>query len=244
MPRINAEITVQVAQETSFEEVLFERAFTQVIDSLVRAESGLYMLAAGELNTPVDFGDVAQARMIYIEADGELEVTFGGVPGTVATLLGAGASFPTGFAGGEAFSFKVDGVAVAGTFLIGDQTLQQVVNRLNATAMLAGIAFVPFVVEGGQIRMSGAVASLTGKVEVLTANATIGFPSVTSDLGTDPILGVAPMQLQRPIDLSASSAETLKAYLFATVKTTNVLLSNNSASQVTARVMIAGDFTV
>lgn len=240
--RHSVEMTLDVGLGATLTPALFSGSVSQALDSLARAESGTYSLDAGEQNVQVDFGDVAQARLIWIDADGALEVTLGGTVGTVATLLGVGGTFPTAFTGGQAFSFKVDGVTVAGTFLVGDQSAVQCAQRLNSAAVLAGLAFLPFTVDGGQIRVSGANASLAGKVEVLTINAVLGFAALTSDLGTDPLIGSAPIQLRKPIDAAASSADGVSVYALLTAVTGSITLTSLETAKVTTvRVAIAGD---
>lgn len=239
--RQSIECTFQVGQDTSLDEKVFDAKISALLDTCDHAESGVYTLDGSEVNVVVDFGDVTEARCIWIESDGDLELTIGGIPGTVATLLGSGGSFPTGFAGGEAFSFRVDGTLVAGTFLDADESLQQVVNRLNAAAMLAGLGFVPFEVVSGQIRLSGNLATSVGKVEVVTANATIGFPALTSDNGTDASGSAAPQQIRKPLTTDANNDAV--AFYFATVKTTSLVLANLSTSVTTVRVCIVGDVT-
>lgn len=220
----------------------FSGDLSQLLDSLGHCEAGVYTLAPLEQNMQVDFGDVLEARLIWIDADGDLAVTLGGTVGTVGTLLGVGGTFPTGFTGGQAFSFKIDGVTVSGTFLVGDQTAAQCAARMNAAAMLAGLTYVPFAVEGGQIRANGSDASSVGKVEVLTINAVLGFAALTSDSGTDPLVGSAPIQLRRPIASNASSAAGVKVYALLTAVTGSITLTSLSADQaVTARVAVVGD---
>jgi hypothetical protein len=162
--------------------------------------------------------------------------------GTVATLLGSGGTFPTAFSGGQAFSFAIDGVTVSGTFTSGDQTAAQCAARMNAAAMIAGFAYVPFVVEGGQIRVNGSDASSAGEVEVLTINATIGFSALTTDSGTDPLTGSAPIQLRRPISADAESAEGVSVFALLTAMTGSITLTSLDPTKVvTARVAIVGD---
>jgi hypothetical protein len=230
--RHSVDMTFQVGLGSSLSPALFSGEFSQLLDSLARAEAGTYSIAPGEQNVQVDFGDVAQAR----------EVTLGGSVGTVGTLLGVGGTFPTAFVGGEAFGFTIDGTAVTGTFQAGDQTAQQCVNRLNAAAMLAGLDYVPFVIEAGQIRVSGSDASASGAVSVTTANATLGFPTTTSDSGTDPLAGSAPIQLRRPIDPNAESAEDVKVFALLSAMTGSITITSLEVQRTTtARVAIAGD---
>lgn len=95
-----------------------------------------------------------------------------------ATILGAGGTFPTGFSGGEAFDFTVDGVNIAGTFTAAAQNIGDVVNELNQAAVGAGFAYLPFAADvSGQVSVTGQETGSDGSVVVNTANATIGFPT-------------------------------------------------------------------
>lgn len=241
MPRVQMEVSTQVGQDNSLTDCLFHRDFSQFTDALDHASSSQLVLAAGESQS-VDFGDVTEGRYLYLEADGELAAAVNGVAPTVATLLGAGGTFPTGFVGGEAFSFRVDGVTVSGTFTSGAQTAQQCVNELNARAMLAGLSFVPFQVVGGQVFLHGNNASAAGKVEVLTINALLGFAALVSATGTDADGVTAPIQLARPVDLASGTAVESRVVWLATMRFTALVLTNPSQTDsVRVNVAIAGD---
>ena len=238
--RINTELKFQVGQDGTLDDCIFSRDFTQLLDTMDHAQSGKYTLAAGEQNVTLDKGDVSAIRVLYLEADRSLDVSLGGTSGAAATLLGAGGAFPTGFAGGELFTAVIDGTTVATTFTVAAQLVQDVVNEINAAAMLAGLGFVPASVEGGQIRINGALVNATGEVEVSVVNATIGFAALTTVNGSDPNGASAPMLVARPA--SDLNTETVKAYLFATVSTTSVVVSNPDASNpVEVRYAIVGD---
>lgn len=236
--RHSVEMALQVGQDQTLDEKIFDGAISLLIDTCEHAEAGVYTLAANELNVAIGFGDVALSRLIWIEADGDIEVSIGGTPGDAATLLGAGGTFPTNFAGGEAFSFEADGVAITGTFLVGDQSLQACVNRINAAAMLAGLAYVPMTVVGGQMRITGALASEAGTVDVLVANATIGFPAITSATGTDASGAYAPEIL-----VGAENEDATQTFYCATVRTSSLVISNREAEVTNVRVCIVGDVT-
>lgn len=93
-----------------------------------------------------------------------------------ATLAGIGGTFPTGFSGGEAFSFDIDAVTVAGTFTVAAQTAANCVTELNQAAVAAGFTIMPFsVAASGQIQVDGQLTGAQGSIIVNTANATIGF---------------------------------------------------------------------
>ena len=241
MPRVSMEVSTQVGQDNTLDDCLFHRDFSQFTDALDHATSAQFTLAPSE-SASLDFGDVAEARFIYLEADGELEAAVNGVAPTVATLLGSGGTFPTNFVGGEAFSFRVDGVTVAGTFTSAAQSVQQVVNELNARAMLAGLGFVPFQVLSGQIWLHGDDDSSAGKVEVLTTNATIGFAALTSTIGTDADGVTAPLQLARPVDVTGSTAIESRVMWLATMRCTGLVLTNPSETEVVRiSAVVAGD---
>lgn len=116
-----------------------------------------------------------------------------------AELLGTGGTFPTLFAGGETFAFKVDALTVPVTFTSGDQTAQQVVNRINSAAALAGGTTMPaFLQSSGQVGLRGVATGEDGLVDITTANATVGFASAAAEAhgaGEDlPVQGIALLQ--------------------------------------------------
>jgi hypothetical protein len=98
-----------------------------------------------------------------------------------AVLLGSGGIFPTGFAGGELFAFVVDSVAVNVTFQSGDQSASQVAVRVNQAAVAAGLSFLPMTLQtNGQLKIAGQKTGVAGFVDIVTANAAIGFPSAAA----------------------------------------------------------------
>lgn len=101
-----------------------------------------------------------------------------------AELLGVGGVFPTGFAGGETLNVEIDALApLAVVFLVGDQSAAQVAARINAAAALAGYAFMPASVVGGQVQLEGVATGEDGSVVVTggTAQAALGFTAITND---------------------------------------------------------------
>lgn len=100
----------------------------------------------------------------------------------VAELLGSGGTFPTLFSGGETFAFKVDASTVTVTFTAGAQTAQQVINQINASAMLLGVTFLPaFLQSNGQVGLRGVRTGPDGLVDITVANATVGFASAAAE---------------------------------------------------------------
>ncbi len=100
-----------------------------------------------------------------------------------ATVLGVGGVYPTAFAGGETLNLLLDGVALAVAFLIGDQSALQVSQRINAAAMLAGFAYAPASVDGGQLRLTSARTGIDGNVTVVsgTGAAALGLTGLEAD---------------------------------------------------------------
>lgn len=118
-------------------------------------------------------GDFSAIEFLFVDSgSSEIRLRIGA---DVAKLVGVGGTFPTGFGGGEAFSFDIDGVTVAGTFTAAAQTAAQCVTELNQAAV-AVLAFLPFTVAtSGQVQAAGLLTGAQGSVLVNTANATLGF---------------------------------------------------------------------
>lgn len=242
--RTNLELTMQVSESPDLDDFVFERDTTSLFDSLEHACSGLLSLTALEQNHTINFGAVAEARVVYLESDGDLDLSFGGTAGLIASLTGSGGTFPTSFVGGETFGFTVDGVSVAGAFTSGAQTLQQCLNQLNAAAMLAGLSFVPFSSLGGQVKVSGHNASASGHVAVTVARSVLGFASTSASAsGTDPNGASAPMYMRRPIDTTSPNASGT-SYLLATVRCASLVITNATDAEVQVRYALVGDVLI
>lgn len=104
----------------------------------------------------------------------------------VAELLGDGATFPTGFSGGETLDVQVDAYPeFTTTFLIGDQSAAQVAARINAAAVVAGYPFMPASVgDGGQVLLSGQKTGAEGVAQVTggSAQSDLGFEADVNDV--------------------------------------------------------------
>ena len=241
--RTKTELSVEVGLDNTLDDSLFERSFTEVLDTLSHATSQKLTVAAGTTNLSLDLGDVAEVRLIYIESNLEIEVSFGGGAATAASVLGAGGTFPTGFAGGETLLFEVDGGGlITCTFDAADQSAQQVVNRINACLALNGQPCGASV-DGGEVRLTSPTTGATSEVDIQggTGIATIGL-SVTVVNGVNANPGTSNIRVQRPADATGSGADEVKAYLLATVNTNSVAISNLSATaDATVRFMVAGD---
>ena len=125
--------------------------------------------------------DLSSVQLLFVKATQPVVVRIGAEP---AELLGSAGIFPTGFAGGETFTFKVDGVTVATTFTAGAQTAAQVAVQINQAAVAAGLAFLPaFVQTNGQLGLRGSATGKDGSIQVTVARATIGYPSLVTVAG-------------------------------------------------------------
>ncbi len=241
--RTNTELKIQVGLDNALDDILFERSFTELLDTLAHATSQQLTLAGSTTNLFIDMGDVSQARLIYIESDLEIEVSFGGGAATAATVLGAGGTFPTSFAGGETLLFEVDGGGlITCTFEVGDQSNQQVVNRINACLALNGQPCGASL-DGGEIRLTSPTTGAASEVDIQggTGIGVLGLSVVVAS-GANTSPGTSNLLVQRPADPSGSSASGVKAYLLATINTPSVALTNNSATTAAnVRVMVAGD---
>lgn len=93
--------------------------------------------AAGDSFVPVDVADGFSAvEFLYIVTDNPMVVRVSDGP---ALLSGFQALLPTGFVGGETMALDIDDTSVLVTFQAGDQTLTDVVNRINAECAALGL---------------------------------------------------------------------------------------------------------
>ena len=96
--------------------------------------------------------------------------------GAAATLTGTGGTFPTLFVGGEQLELSIDGgPTLVVVFTDADQTLNQVIARINSTAA-ATIASD----SGGQLQLASVLEGYSASIEVVGGNAraTLGLPLV------------------------------------------------------------------
>lgn len=154
-----------------------------------------------EIASTVDFvqmplaDEMSIVDFIAFLVRGSNQTTIEFLVGTIPTILGAGGTFPTGFTGGEVYdlelstynpatgAFDLD-TTVATTFTAAAQSAQDVVNEINASAMLAGLGTpVAAVDTGGQIRVTGLAPGQTKRIANSTGNATIGLPVSLADIG-------------------------------------------------------------
>lgn len=242
--RTSIDLGVKVGLDNSLDSPIFDRVIEEIVDTLDHAMVHAGDLAAGQANVLLNKGDIDKILLLYVEANGELQVFLGGTAATVATLIGVGGSYPTGFLGGETLILDIDGIAFTVTFLVADQTLAAVINRINAAAAFNGIDGLIATADTGQLRLtsktsgSGSVVSVTGG----TGAATLGFTPVQTNVGIDPTPGASPITLKRLADPAGTQIDTLKSYMLLVTDTTSVTISNPSADDaVRYHVMMAGD---
>jgi hypothetical protein len=244
--RISNNIDLIVGMDNALDDCLFSQAFQELLDTLEHGSSESGTLNAGETNRAISFGDVVLGRFVYVEAEGDIAVSFGGVAPIAATLSGAAGVFPTGFAGGETVSWNVDGTAIVTTFLAADQTVAQVVARMNASAALLGLPTPIAVVTLGQIVLTSPTTGSSSSLSVVDdANSIrIGLGGGISDTGSNSTPGTSALTLKRMADAASSQIATLKSYAMLTLETTAMYLTNlDAANPVRFRYCVAGDLT-
>lgn len=158
-----------------------------IYETAVQTPAKIAIATAGAIGQNFVDLDILQQlgsiEFLAAETDNDLIFRIGA---GVATLLGTGGTFPTGFAGGETLNLDFDGVAVAVAFLVGDQTAADCAARINAACALAGLATPRATVVSGQLQITGLVTGVAAEVSVTggTGAATIGFPGTPSANGT------------------------------------------------------------
>lgn len=246
--RTFVDLEVQFGLENSLDDALFERSCSQLLDTLDHASGGVLTLAALQQNVQLPFGDVAEARILFIEAElGDVRFTLGGGLATAGQIDAAGAVYPTGFVGAETLTFEVDGTPVSVTFLLGDQSITQVINRINSACALLGFATPIAQDVAGQLRLKSPTTGTSSVIKITggTGRATLGLPAPnTTSTGVNATPGTSPIELRRPADpAGASAANGVKGIFYGTVKTTSITMDNLSDNTTKVRWAIAGDLT-
>jgi len=249
--RTNSEIIFQIGRDNALTDLLLDESLTSILDTLDHATVHEGTLEASEANYVVPFGDVTQARIVYIRADGAIRVTPGGGLATAAQVDGSGGTYVTGFVGGETLNVDVDGTSLAVIFDAADQSLAQVVNRINSFAALAGIAgagAVPTTVArdngSSELRFVSPTTGIASEIDILsgTALAQLGL-SVATTNGVNASAGQTPVTLTKPANTSASDAAAgVPVFFFATLQTSALTIDNlETAAATRITVAIAGD---
>lgn len=127
-------------------------------------------------------------EFLYIQSSVAVTLRLYAVP---AVALGVGASYPTGFTGGETLTTTIDGTAVLTTFDVADQSLDQVVVRINAAMALNGIATPIASAYNGQLRFDGIETAYDGTNGTFSFSGTavsalgLSSPNLTNAQGKD-----------------------------------------------------------
>lgn len=157
--------------------------------SIVQTGGALSIATPGAIGAAFEdldlLGDLAAIEFLYAKVRGPLILRIGA---DVARLLGVGGTFPTGFAGGETLTLEIDGVAVSVVFDIADQTVAQVVARINAAIAFAGLpAPLARVTSLSQVSIESVNTGPEGTVEVTggTGAATLGLTGSAVGSGQD-----------------------------------------------------------
>lgn len=111
---------------------------------------------------------------LQVSVDGAAAVV-GTFSAAVGSILGSGGTYPTGFVGGETLEVSIDGGPTQViVFDVADQTLAQVVDRINA-ATASSIASD----NGGELQLDSRIRGFAGSIEVVggTALAILGLPA-------------------------------------------------------------------
>ena len=248
------DLSLQVGRDNSLVsgELIADIALNAQLDTLARAKVCTLDLDAGETNVDVDFGDVAEARIVYIEADREIQVT-PGAPGvaTAAIVTGSGGTFPTGFVGSETLDLDVDNLGEVNViFTSAAQLAQDVANEINAAFALAGILsggvpVSPATVSAGELRFTSPSTGALSEIDIKATSGTLAVLGLTAAVsnGVNAIAGQTPFQLYRPSNTSNETlSEGVKSFALMSLRTTSLLIDNlDTANAAKVTVVIAGD---
>lgn len=242
--RSNVELLFQLGDNNSLDagSLVVDASLEEVLDTIARARQVVGDLDANEVNVEIDKGDITTIRLLYIEANADLDFYLGGAAATTAQLTGVGAGFPTVFAGGETLDLEIDGTAFTVEFESGDQSIGQVVSRCNAAAAFNGLdGFIAFSI-AGQVRFRSLTSGTSSTVEVTggTGATALGFPAPVEAVGIDPTPNSSPIRLRR--NGQGSQIETLKVYALMNVSASSLFISNPSTEDpVRYRIAFGGD---
>jgi len=128
---------------------------------------------------------LSEILFLYIKSDNSIIVRLYAVP---ASALATSGTYPTGFVGGETLITTIDGVAVTTTFTNGAQTLDQVVNEINASMALNGIASPRAVASNGQLLINGVSTAVGASGDGQLSFAGTGAAQLGMDAGSSPTI--------------------------------------------------------
>ncbi len=141
-----------------------------------------FLQATSSVDAPAEVVGVPVSQMFIPNGEALQLSVNGGGPAVAAIVANPAevvsvATFPTGFVGGEVLDVRVLGMDQSVTFEPGDQTIGDVVARLNAQLTLVRVDEV-----AGQIRIRTDLGGTNAHLEVTggDANAVLAFPTSTS----------------------------------------------------------------
>ncbi len=249
--RLSTNIDVLAGLDNDLAQKLFggNSLVTGLLDTLEHGTGATYQINASATEA-IDFGDVTEARFIYLEAEGEFSVALAAAIATAGAIAGVAGSYPTGFSGGEVLELKVNTIAITVTFDVLDQTRDEVVARINFAAALADASFVadPIAFQNGaELDLRSNTVGPASTVEVLVGTsaavlAALGL-SVGTGTGAAAEAGTTDIEVLRPADpAGASAAEGVQAYFIGTVKATAIQVTNlSTTAALNLTTFIAGD---
>lgn len=239
------DLTLQVGFDNSLDDLDFDRSLQETLDTMEDAAGGTGQLPATTYDRELSLGDITQGRLLYIEADGPLEVYINGAAATSAQVDASGGSYPTGFVGGETLTFDLDGTAIAVAFDAADTSLTNVINRINAAVALAGIATPVASNNAGELRLTSPTTGSASTIENIagTSLATLGLAGAADAEGADPVPNTAAWSLRQMADPDGSQIDELKSYMLASVVVTSLYISNASDAAVNYRYVVVGDLS-
>lgn len=158
---------------------------SQQYESVVSAMITLDSTEAEDLDC---LDELTAIELLYLKSSAVMTLRVDALP---ASGLGVGASYPTGFSGGETLVSVIDGTTITTTFSATSQTLVQVINQVNAAFALEGFVTPRADSVNGQLRIQGVETAVDGQNGIVsfsgTGAAALGFssPTITTAQGKD-----------------------------------------------------------
>lgn len=155
--------------------------------------------------------------------------------GAKATVTAVGGTYPTSFTGGETLTLGYDSEDdFQVTFLSTDQSLNQVIARIN---QFAGFTFASS--SGGQLKLTGVIPGLAGEVRVVSGSAgvltALGLTAATT-AGTgnvDNLNAVTSDEIASLVDTDSSSSVAVRVDSQGRLRLVNVATPGTGTIQVT-----------
>lgn len=188
----------------SFRDCL-EKHFQSIVETAVPLRlqtSGSPGDAFEDLDLLADFTAI---ELLYLRSDSRIIAR---IDAAAARLVGSSGTFPTGFSGDETLDLEIDGTAFTTTFEAEDQSISEVIARINSAAALAGLATPRAEQDAAtsQLAIEGIETGSAGAVKVTggTGASTLGFadtPSAVGDGEDVPVFGTLLAELGREPDV-------------------------------------------